>query len=450
LNLHTLLKKRAALGKPVRVGLIGAGKFGSMFLAQARVTEGIQIVGIADLKMARTRDALGQTGWAEERLIGATTSGQINDAATSGRIALTEDPEALIGAELDVVVECTGNPDAGVRHALWAIDAGRHVVMVTVEADALIGPLLAWRAEQAGVVYGMAYGDQPALICELVDWARTCGFEVVAAGKGTKHLPEYHYSTPDTVFEHYGFTTEQVQSGDFNAKMFNSFLDGTKSAIEMAAVANATELTPQSHGLSFPPVGVDGLAEVLKPETDGGLLSHSGTVEVVSCLDRDGSPVPGDLRWGVYITFRAPSVYAKRCFGEYGMLTDQSGQYAALFRPNHLIGLELGISVASAAMRGEPTGVARQFLGDVVTCAKRDLAAGERLDGEGGYTVFGKLMPSRDSLARRALPMGLASVAVVTKRVAKDQKLSYDDVELPQDSLLVKLRRQLEQEGRAG
>ena len=433
----------------MRVGLIGAGKFGTMYLAQARVTKGIQLVGVADLKIERTRDAFAKTGWPEERLIATSTSSQINDAASRGQIAVTEDPEALISAELDVVIECTGNPNAGARHALSAIDAGRHVVMVTVEADALVGPLLARRAEQAGVVYSMAYGDQPALICELVDWARACGFEVVAAGKGTKHLPEYHYSTPDTVFEHFGFTAEQVELGGFNAKMFNSFLDGTKSAVEMTAVANATGLTPQSHGLSFPPVGVDGLAEVLKPESDGGLLSHSGTVEVVSCLNRDATPVPGDLRWGVYITFKAPSDYTKQCFGEYGMYTDQPGQYAALFRPNHLIGLELGISVAAAALRGEPTGVSRQFLGDVVACAKRDLAVGDGLDGEGGYTVFGKLMPSRDSLTGQSLPIGLASAAKVIKPVAKDQTLSYDDVELPQDSLLAKLRQQLEQEGHA-
>ena len=314
--------------------------------------------------------------------------------------------------------------------------------MVTVETDALIGPLIARVADHAGVVYSMAYGDQPALICEMVDWARSCGFAVEAAGKGTKYLPGYHYSTPETALEHHGFTTEQIESGGFNAKMFNSFLDGTKSAIEMATVANATGLVPQLHGLSFPPVSTDQLAEVLKPKRDGGILSHSGTVEVVSSVRRDGTNVPSHLRWGVYITFRAPSDYVRRCFGEYGMLTDSSGRYAAMYRLNHLIGLELGISVASAVLRGEPTGVPREFIADVVACAKRDLATGDRLDGEGGHTVYGRLVPASTSVADRALPIGLASAVHVTRPVAKDQVLSWDDVELP-DSPLVRLRQQM-------
>ena len=311
-----------------------------------------------------------------------------------------------------------------------------------VEADVLVGPVLHRRAETAGVVYSMAYGDQPALGCELVDWARTCGFEIVAAGKGTKYLPEYHYSTPETVFDLFGFSAEEV--GELNAKMFNSFLDGTKSAIEMAAIANATGLVPQATGLHFPPVGVDRLAEVLKPESAGGILSHSGTVEVVSCQNRDGSPVPRDLRWGVYITFKASTEYLQRCFQQYGLLS--SGPYAALYRPSHLVGLELGVSVASVALRREPTGTARKWVGDVAACAKRDLAVGETLDGEGGYAVYGRLMPAPESLSRRMLPIGLAAETKLTRPVAKDQLLSYDDVELPQDSTVVKLRRELEED----
>ena len=450
MNLHRQLNQRAVAGTPVRVGLIGAGKFGSMYLAQARLTEGIHIVGVVDLDLARARSALIRAGWPEQQLLKTRTSSQISDAAAAGRVGLIDDAEALIGAELDVLVECTGDPQAATSHALAAIAAGQHVIMVTVEADVLVGPLLARRAELAGVVYSMAYGDQPALVYELVDWARTCGFEVVAAGKGTKYLPEYHYSTPETVFDHYGFSADQVRAGGFNAKMFNSFLDGTKSAIEMAAIANATGLTPQPHGLSFPPVGIDRLAEVLKPKSDGGLLTHNGTVEVVACDNRDGSPVAGDLRWGVYITFKAPTDYVRQCFAEYGVLTDQSGQYAALYRPNHLIGLELGISVASAALRGEPTGTFRDFLADVVACAKRDLAVGERLDGEGGYTVYGRLMPAPDSLSARALPIGLASAAKLVKSVAKDQVLSYDDVELETDNMAAKLRRELAAETEVG
>jgi predicted homoserine dehydrogenase-like protein len=444
-NLDAQLRERAARGRPVRVGLIGAGKFGSMFLAQARQTAGLQIVGVADLSVERMRDALRRTDWPADRFRPARTSGAINDAAAAGRVALAEGAAELIGADLDVIIEATGSPEAGTRHALAAIAARRHVVMVTVEADALVGPLLRQRANQAGVLYSLAYGDQPALVCELVDWARACGFEVVAAGKGTKYLPEYHYSTPETVFAHYGLSAEHARRGHLNAKMFNSFLDGTKSAIEMAAVANATGLVPQPTGLSFPPVGVDRLADVLKPESDGGILTHSGTVEVVSSLNRDGSPLPGDLRWGVYVTFRASSEYVQQCFGEYGVLRDRSGRYAALYRPSHFIGLELGISVASVALRHEPTGAPSSFMADVVACAKRDLAAGEMLDGEGGYTVFGRLVAARESVACRALPIGLASEARILRPVAMDRVLRYEDVDLQGDSTAAKLRRQLEE-----
>ena len=445
MNLHYLLSQRAAKCKPVRVGLIGAGKFGTMFLAQARLTPGIQVVAIADLEIQRAGDALRRTDWPAESMLTAQTSGDINDVAAAGHVALTEDAFALIESELDVVIECTGSPEAGARHTLAAIDAKRHIVMVSVEADVLVGPLLREQAKQAGVVYSMAYGDQPALVCEMVDWARTCGFEVVAAGKGTKHLPEYHYSTPKTVFDYYGFSEQQVAEGDFNAKMFNSFLDGTKSAIEMAAIANATGLVPQAEGLKFPPVGVDDLSKVLKPTADGGILSHFGTVEVVSCLNRDGSAVERDLRWGVYVTIRAASEYVKQCFNQYGLRTDESGLYAAMYRPSHLIGLELGISVASAALRHEPTGTSEKFIGDVGTVAKRDLVAGETLDGEGGFTVFGKLLDAQTSLARHILPLELASKVKLTHAVKKDQWLTYDDVELDSNSIAVKTRRELEQ-----
>ncbi len=343
MNLYALLHGRAADGESIRVGVIGAGKFGTMFLAQTRTTPGMHVVAVADLAESRARRALGEAGFEEE----CASATSFADALASGTTYVTEDAEALISAQgVEVVVEATGSPTAGARHALLCFDRGRHVVMVNVEADALVGPLLARRAQEAGVVYSLAYGDQPAIICEMVDWARATGFEVVCAGKGTKYLPEYHASTPDTVWEHYGFTDEQVESGGLNPRMFNSFIDGTKSAIEMVAVANATGLTPAPGGLAFPPAGADELAAVCRPRADGGSLDHLGTVEVVSSLERDGRSVERDLRWGVYVTFRAATDYVARCFSEYGLATDDSGYYAALYRPFHLIGLELGVSVA--------------------------------------------------------------------------------------------------------
>jgi predicted homoserine dehydrogenase-like protein len=445
MNLHRMLQARAAEGRPLRVGLIGAGKFGTMYLAQAPHTPGVQVVAIADLAPDRAKASLAKAGWTRERF----SARSFADAGKSRATFVADDALALIAApEIEIVIDATGNPAAGIRHALACCRHGKHVVMVNVEADALAGPLLAQRARDAGIVYSLAYGDQPALICEMVDWCRAAGFEVVAAGKGTKYLPEYHASTPDTVWPYYGFTPEIVAAGDFNAQMFNSFLDGTKSAIEMAAVANATGLTPAPGGLGFPPCGVDDLPRVLRPRDEGGALHHTGQVEVISSLERDGRAVFRDLRWGVYVTFRAGDAvsedYVRRSFREYGFSTDPSGRYAAMYKPYHAIGLELGISVASVGLRQEPTGAPLGWHADVVATAKRDLAAGETLDGEGGHTVYGKIMPASASLQCGGLPLGLAHGVILKRPVAANGIVHWEDVGIDIASDAVVIRREME------
>ena len=441
MNLHSLLTKRNREKGPLRIGLIGAGKFGSMYLAQAGSTGGIHIAAIADLAPARAVEALRRTGWRD----GQGAAASLTEALAKGTTFITDDALALIASPgLDVIIDATGSPSAGIAHVLACCRQKKPIVMVNVEADALAGPLLARRANEAGIIYSLAYGDQPALICEMVDWARACGFTVVAAGKGTKYLPVYHQSTPETVWSHYGFTEEQLAKGDFNAKMFNSFLDGTKSAIEMAAVANATGLIPPRDGLCFPPCGADDLPRILKPRTAGGLLDDIGQVEVVSSLERDGRPVYRDLRWGIFVTLTTDNPYSARCFREYGVVTDESGFYTALYRPAHLIGLELGISVASVALRGEPTGVAKGFTGDVAATAKRDLVPGEILDGEGGFTVYGTLLPARKSVAAGYLPIGLAHRMKIIKPIAAGERVKWSDVEYDGHDETVKFRREME------
>ena len=441
MNLFNLLQKRVAAGNPVRVGLIGAGKFGSMYLSQIPRTPGIHLLGVADLDPLRATESLRRVGWKGEQF----AAQNFKQAFASGTTHITEDAMALIkNRHIEVVIDATGSPSAGIAHVLACCEHGKHIVMVNVEADALAGPLLARRAAEAGIVYSLAYGDQPALICELVDWARAAGFEVVAAGKGTKYLPAYHASTPDTVWGHYGFSDETVAGGDFNAQMFNSFLDGTKSAIEMAAVANATGLTPAPRGLEFPPCGVDDLARVLRPKADGGHLHHRGQVEVISSVERDGRPVFRDLRWGVYVTFAADTDYVRRCFKEYGLVTDDTGNFSSMYKPFHLIGLELGISVASAAVRHEPTGAPTAWRGDCVATAKRDLKAGEMLDGEGGYTVYGKLMPAAVSKRLGGLPIGLAHKVKLTRAIAAGKQVTWEDVTVDKTSEAVRFRREME------
>jgi len=437
MNHFAALAARAEQSRPIRVGIIGAGKFAAMFLAQVPRTPGIHVAAIADLSVARASENLARVGWPPERY----AAPGIEAAVRAGTTFLCEDASDLISSDaLDVIVECTGDPLAGCRHALAAIEAGKHLVMVNVEADALLGPELAARARAAGLAYSLAYGDQPALIVELVDWARVSGFEVLCAGKGTRYLPAYHQSTPETVWGHYGFSAGMVSDGELNPRMFNSFLDGTKSAIEMAAVANATGLAPQPGGLAFPPCGTDDLASVCAPRELGGQLAARGTVEVVSSLARDGGPVPNDLRWGVYVTFAAGSEYVMRCFREYGVRTNAAGDVAALYRPYHFIGLELGVSVAAVGLHGQPTGTPRGHLADAVAVAKRPLAPGERLDGEGGYTVYARLAGAAESTAHDLLPIGLCAGRRLKAPVAAGATLRMQDVELDEDPVIA-LRR---------
>jgi predicted homoserine dehydrogenase-like protein len=430
MNLYSKLQERERQQKPLRVGLIGAGKFAAMYLAQVPRTPGIRLVAIADLAPVNAKANLERIGWSPAAI-----------AAT----AIFEDWQRLVSnPEIDIVIEATGNPVAAVEHILGAFAHGKHVINVTVEADAFCGPILAQRAAAAGVVYSLAYGDQPAIICDLVDWARAAGFPVVAAGRGHKWQPHFAQSTPETVWGYYGLTPEQARVGGLNPKMFNSFLDGSKPAIETSAVCNATGLTAAPEGLLYPPGAVDEIPNLMRPRSEGGQLHHKGQVEVISSLERDGRVIPYDIRFGVWVVFEGESEYIRRCFSEYGVKTDASGRYACMYKRWHLIGLEVGISVASVGLRGEPTGCATGWRADAVATAKKDLKAGEVLDGEGGYTVVGRLMPADASLAQDCLPLGLAHGWKMLRPVAAGQPLRWSDVACDAAVPAVKLRREME------
>ena len=441
MNLYAKLKEREAQGRPLRVGVIGAGKFAAMYLAQAPRTPGVHVAAIADLSPAGARTNLDRVGWKAESYAAAS----IDSALKERRTHLSENWEALVAhPAIDMVIEATGNPVAAIEHALAAFRHRKHVIMVTVEADAVCGPLLAKKAAEAGVIYSLAYGDQPAIICDLVDWARAAGFPVVAAGRGHKWLPHFAASTPETVWQHYGLTPEQARVGGLNPKMFNSFLDGSKPAIECTAVCNATGLTPAPEGLSYPSAAVDALPTIMRPRAEGGCLHHKGQVEVVSSLERDGQPIPYDIRFGIWVVFEGETEYIRRCFMEYGVRTDPSGRYGCMYKRWHLIGLEVGISVASVGLRGEATGCPIEFRADAVASAKRDLKAGEILDGEGGYTVVGRLMPASDSLRLGALPLGLAHQVRLLNPVRAGSPVLWSDVAYDTSSGAVKLRREME------
>ncbi len=436
---------RQAQGRPVTVGVVGAGKFGTMFLAQARTTDGMHVVAVADLNIPRARSQLKMASWPDGQY--AATS--LDDALKTGKTFITDNAESMIAHPgIEVIVEATGDPRTGIRLATKAVENGKHIVMVNVEADALAGPLLAKRAKEAGVVYSLAWGDQPALVCDHVDWARACGFRIVAAGKGTRYHPTYHQSTPDTVWDilNQYMNIREEDRGSINPKMFNSFVDGTKSGIEMTAICNATGLHSQSEGLSFPPATRFEVAEICKPSSEGGVLEKAGVTEVTSSVYRDGTDVPNNLVMGTYVVFEAAedNEYSRRCFREYSMLPDKSGRYAALYRPIHMIGLELGLSVASAALRREPTGAPICFNSDVVATAKRKLKAGEMLDGEGGFCVWGKQTPAEASLKSGYLPLGVAHNVKLKHDIEEGQRLKWSDVDVDENDIAIRTRREME------
>ena len=428
--LQNAILKRIDNDNPVKVALIGAGKFGSMFLSQVPTTPGLEVAVIADLKPENAIKACKNVGWSDD-LIRKTKF-------------VDEAIQAIKLSEVDVVVEATGFPAAGIEHARQAFQNGKHIIMVNVEADVLAGAALVKEAKSAGVVYSMAYGDQPALTAEIVEWARASGFHVSSAGKGTRYLPAYHKSTPDTVWDYYGLSHEEAAKAGMNPKMFNSFLDGTKSGLEMAAIANACGLEVPNDGLLFPPCGMDDLANILKPSKFGGILEQNGQVEVVSSLERDGRPVFKDLRWGVFAVLEAPNDYAASCFKQYGMNTDNTGQFSAMYKPFHLIGMELNISIFSAALLNQATGQTQKFTGDVVSTTKRNLKKGEMLDGEGGATVWGKLIPAKLSLSLEALPIGLAHSIKLKNDIKENEIIKWSDVEFSSNDPAISYRRSME------
>ena len=421
--LHTKLENRK---EPIRIAFIGCGKFVSMFLAQYNHLDKIQIDSIVDLNIDRAKKNCINSG------LNSSTVNEIN---------FTNSLDNILDRNIEIFIEATGNPIVGTVHASKIIKNKKNIILVNVEADITCGKYLSDLAIENNVICSMAYGDQPSLILEQIEWARLNGFSVVCAGKGTKYHPTYEYSTPDTVWGHYGLSKEraEIESG-MNPKMFNSFLCGDKSAIEMCAVSNAANLKCPKNGLTFPAIGVYDIAKKMIPKSDGGLIDFEGQVEVISSIDFDKKDIPNDLRWGVYIVIKAQNEYVKNCFKDYGMVTDASGNYSAIWRPYHYIGLELAQSIYSIALDNRATGFTKNYNADVASYAKKDLKKGDKLDGEGGFCARGRLITSEKSKNEKILPLGLTDNAVLKKDINKDDIISLNDVELNLPQEVVKAR----------
>ena len=433
----------AARSEPVRVGVVGAGTFGQQFVGQAVGIDGMRVAGIADLDLGRARDALsiGDGG----RIERADSSSAVAAAIDAGRPVITDDATALIEGDIDVLLEATGIPEAGARHAYEAILAGVDVVMASVEADTVVGPTLARFAKAADVVYSHAYGDQPALTIEMVEWARAAGFEMIAAGQGREFRKQDRYGTPDDALERFGFTEEYLADSDPNPKLYNSFMDGTKLAVESCAVANAVGLPPDTTGMHAPTAEIKDVPDLFRPNDAGGILENTGVVDVVSTAYPDGSTTETGFPFGIFVVVRAPTERVRRHLhlgigGGDGVVTSSDGEYALFYRPYHLPGAETAVSVANAALDDQPTGTARERIAEVVAAAKRDLVCGETIDGGGGETVYGLVERADAAEADGHVPLELLDGAELRRPVEKDEVLSVEDVELDEDSFLYTLR----------
>ena len=410
--LHSKLDK---FDGKINIAFIGCGKFISMFLAQYNQLKKINIDTIIDLDLDRAKSNCLKSGLNKE---------------TVEKINFINLLDSALDRNIDIFIEATGNPLIGTQHACKVIKNKKNIIMVNVEADVLCGKYLSDLAIQNNVIYSMAYGDQPSLILEQIEWARLNGFHVTCAGKGTKYHPTFEYSTPDTVWENYGMTSEEAKSAGMNPKMFNSFTCGDKSSMEMAAVANASNLKCPKNGLTYPPIGVYDIANNLIPKSEGGLNDYDAQVQVISSIDNDKKNIPNDLRWGVYIVLKAQNENIMNYFKEYGMITDKSGRYSALWRPYHYIGLELAQSIYSIALDKKATGQTKYYNADVISVAKKDLKVGDILDGEGGFAARGRLFSSQESIKNNYLPLGLTEGAILKKKINKDQYIKLDDVEI--------------------
>ena len=440
--LHLRLQELEKNGQPITVGIIGAGTFGTQMVLQISRMAGMRISAIADLDTSRATGALHKAGMTNDKISHSETSEDINQAIEGDRTVVTASADALIEADLDVVVEATGLVEVGAKHAYNAIGARKNVTMVTVEADVLVGHLLKKRADEMGVIYSLAYGDEPAMAYELYDWAQTLGFRVIAAGKGTRFKKEFRKANPDDVPRLYGFSGE-----DYNAQMFGSFLDGSKHAIEMAALSNATGLVPDIRGMHFPTLDLREIPNKLCHVSKGGMLGNEGVVEAISSMHSDGSYVERDIRGGLYAVVAAEEggvIDSLASYGEIiGVIMGERSRHAMIYRPHHFVGHEAPIGIARMMLRGESVGAPIGHISDVVAAAKKKLKPGDILDGEGGYCAYGLLEKAEVAKSENLLPLGLTQGAEVVREIPEDGMITYEDVELP-ESFALKLRKEQE------
>ena len=422
------LEAREAGACPIRVAVIGTGDYGETLVAQLLQIRGLRPSIVCDLDLERAARAYAMGGLARTEVARATRLARIEQCVADDRPAITDDLELAVRAPVDVVVDCTGEPETGCRVALGAIEHGKHVVMVNVEADVTAGAQLAERAHRAGVVYTLADGDQPSLIVELVDWVRCLGLEVVSAGKWTVRTP------PE-------IAAAWLAAQPHPTKSDTTYLDGTKTQIEMASAANAAGLTIDVPGMHGRALRLEEMPGTLCPASAGGILGQGGVVDYVNNRSPEGETIEPRLGGGVWVVVTSGSRRGLEVMARKGVVTSEDGTHALIYRPNHLVGVETPWSILKAVLEGVPTAAPAPVPAvEVVAVAKVDLRAGEPLGGLGTADVAGIAVHAQGAAARGELPVGLAAGVQLETDVPAGTRLRYDMVENAPDSVAWSLR----------
>ena len=413
-----LLARQEKLGRPVRVGLVGAGQMGSGFIAQISRQKGVDITAVADVVVDRAIDALRRAGI--EDIVQDDDLAALASAIEAGTHVVVNDALALTKLPLDIVIECSGVPEIAAKVALASLLAGKHVALMTVEADVTVGLLLARIAAQTGSIYTVCRGDEPVECLKLVEYVEDIGLEVILAGKG-KNNPLNQTATPGTLVQ------EATDKG-MNPRMLCSFVDGTKTMIEMAALANAANLQLTKRSMHGPAATVPTLHDIFKPIADGGILQRTGVVDYAT----------GPVAPGVFVVAKANDPVVRE---ELSYLKLGAGPYFAFYRPYHLASVEAVLSIGEIIIDGQASLAPVAWNADVSAMAKRDLKVGEKIDGIGGEHVYGDAVPAAEAAANRELPIGLASAGTLIRDVAQGTAITYDDVSLDETKTIVILRK---------
>jgi predicted homoserine dehydrogenase-like protein len=428
LNMDKKLIKRQESGEIIMTGIVGAGQMGRGMVTQMILMNGIKPAVVADLKLELAVAAFKYAGITDEDIATVETVAEANVALEAGKyVATTNTSIATTADAIQVLVDVTGHPDVGAKLSIEAMDNGKHVVMMNVETDVVIGPYLKRYAESKGVIYTGSAGDEPGAVMELYSFAKAMGMNVEVMGKGKNNKLDYDCN-PDTVMEE---ATRRVMS----PRMLCAFKDGTKTMVEMTAMCNYTGLVPDvigGHGPETAPgtEGIKQLNDIFKLKKDGGILNKHGVVEYVNGV----AP-------GVFVTVSTPNDEIAYQMGYHSM---GPGPLWTLYRPYHLCNLETPLTVAKLVIDKEPQCVPIDGLvAECITRAKVDLKAGQTIDGMGGYTTHGSICEASVSDENKYVPFGLVTDKAVMKRdVKKGQLITLDDIALDTNTYVYKLRQE--------